>query len=293
VVVRLGERPGHGGDLAGAGYRRILQGQTLTLHSTSDAVVVLRAWIRVIYDDGSGQLLTVPETPRSGSKVAEALASADVISKNGWVVNAEVEMVTSDIDRGQTYVRLAVEPFGCVLLQDYCFSGFGNVSLGTFVQAGPGGGAGDLRFVTIKADGVPAQTQYALFGLSNETRVVHGLRWLYAASSAVATRLLDIELRAATAILPTGFDPASPAVLWAASRLTLTANEDGIVFADAKQSGINDDGTVAVDDAATAPTVFPLTVTEDDAMLILFTPAAFETDDFDTIFALVESWVLL
>lgn len=119
--------------LAGAGYRRIYQGQTLTLHSITDAAVTLRAWARVIYDDGSGQLLTIGETPRTADST-EVLASTDVVVRDGWVVNAEVEMLTAGIARGQTFVRLTVEPFGAALLADYCYSDFGHVSLGTFSQ---------------------------------------------------------------------------------------------------------------------------------------------------------------
>jgi len=289
MVVRLGERPGHGSDLSGAGYRRILQGQALTLHTISDAAVAIRAWARVIYDDGTGQLLTVPESPRSASRVAEALASADVISQNGWVVNAEVEMVTADIKRGQTYVRLGVEPFGAALLADYCFSEFGYVSLGTFVP--PGSGDGHLRVVTAKANGAPDATTQFILGIANTRRKVHSFAWYYASSADVASRVLDVRWEDPLGAIPTGLG-TDRARVWQASTLTLTANEDGATFADHKRSGINDEGVITIDDAATDPSPFPIEVSENDTGDLFFIVAAAEVLDFDTIYLLVEDWVL-
>jgi len=293
MVVRLGERPGHGSDLAGAGYRRILQGQILTLHTISDAAVAVRAWIRVIYDDGTGQLLTVPETPRSASRVAEALASTDVISQNGWVVNAEVEMVTPDINRGQTYVRLAVEPFGCVLLQDYCFSDFGHVSLGTFVQPGPGGGGGNVHWEAIKANGAPATFSYLLRIASNLIRKLRSVSWYYAASGDVASRTLALSLRTVGGGVPTGFGAGVLRDVFAPTGITLTANQDGIIFMDEKRYGVNDNGTVTIVDAAGNPSPLPLLITEDDSATLDGVLTNEEVADFDVVWGLFEDWVTL
>jgi len=291
MVVRLGVRPASGGILAGAGYRRILQGQALVLHTISDAAVTLRAFARVIYDDGTGQLLTIPETARSASRVAEVLVSADVVVQNGWVVNAEVEMLTSDIKRGQAYVRLAVEPFSCVLLQDYCFSGFGNVSLGTFVQPGPGGGDGNLEIVTVRADVVPANINVSL-AASNTIRKVYGFVWYYNASADAATRVLNSQVQNPLGAVPTGFAVITTD-LWLGTVVTLTASQEGYVFGDTKRAGSNDNGTLVIDDAASAPSPFPLLVDEDDPVLFNFTPTDFHANDRDSIYYLREGWVVL
>lgn len=288
MVIRLGARPGHGSDLAGAGYRRILQGQTLQLHTISGAAVALRAWVRVIYDDGSGQLLTVPETVRSASRVAEVLASTDVITQNGWVVNAEVEMLTSDIKRGQTYVRLAVEPFGCVLLQDYCFSGIGNVSLGTYTQAGPGGGSGSLEIVTVKADSVPVTTTHVL-AASNTIRKIYTIVWYYNASADVDSRVLSLQLQRMLGSVPTGFTEANNSETWRGSGLTLTASEEGTLFADEKRFGANDNGSLTYD---SNPSPFPLLVQEDSLIQIVASTVDLNANDRDAIYLLREEWVL-
>jgi len=288
MVVRLGVRPASGGILAGAGYRRILQGQTLHLHTISNAVVSLRAWVRVIYDDGSGQLLTVPETPRSASRVAEDLASTDVVIQNGWVVNAEVEMVTSGIIRGQTYVRLAVEPFGAALLQDYCFSDFGNVSLGTYIQSGPGGGAGHNHVITVLSGAAVASTLYVL-PVSNMIRKIFSYAYYFEASSGVATRVVAVVLAT-----PLEDPPSVGALVWTPDTVTLTADENGALYADANFASQNDDGTVAID---SDPTVFPLWITEDMGpggnYEFRFTATNIDSpNDLAAIYVFAEEWVM-
>jgi len=291
MVIHLGAPLDN--NLAGAGYRRILQGQTLTLHTISDAAVSIRAWARLIYDgSGQQQLLTIPETSRSASRVAEALISADVVISDGWVVNAEVEMLTDGIKRGQTYVRLAVEPFGASLLEDYCFSG-PHVALGTYVQPGPGGGGGNLNWLAIKANGVPATFTFTL-SLSNQIRLLREVIWYYSSSGTAASRILALRLRDRGGALPTGYPPSNVlGDFWEASVLTLTANEDGLVFADEQRSGINDNGTLVIDSTASAPTPFPILVSEDDLTDLVGTVTDEEADDFDVVWGLVEDWIIL
>jgi len=288
VTVRLGVQDPN---LAGAGYRRILQGQTLHLHTISDTAVTLRAWARVIYDDGTGQLLTIPEAARSASRIAEDLLSTDVVIHNGWVVNAEVEMLTGSVKRGQTYVRLTVEPFGAALLSDYCFSEFGHVSLGTFIQTGPGGGGGNLRVVTIKANGAPATFTFRP-GVANQIRKIHSIAWLYASSSTSASRSLAVFWRFYGGI-PTGMAGSPTTNLWEARLLALSSDQDGMVFADEKMSGTNDNGTVTIDDITTAPTPFPIWVAELDNLEFEFLVQLEEADDFDVAYSLVEDWIVL
>ena len=294
MVIRLGVGASDS-NLAGAGYRRILQGQTLTLHTISDTAVTVRAWARVLYDDGTGQLLTVPEVPRSGSRVAEALSSADVVIKDGWILNAETEMVTSGIKRGQTYVRLAVEPFGCMLLSDYCFSTFGQVSLGTFVPPGPGGSDGFLRTLTIKAEAVRlVETTSFLPVLSNMVRKIWGFSWYYTCSADVANRVIDVNILGYLGA-GVGVQLSNTKEPWRQPSITLTANQDGMLFADEKRSGTNQSGTIAIDSQATAPSPFPILVLEDMAsdLELDFRAVDYEDLDVDAIYALVEDWVML
>jgi len=292
VVVRLGEQ--RQADLAGAGYRRILQGQTLHLHTISDTAVTIRAWARVIYDTGQGQLLTIPEVPRSASLVAEDLLSTDVVIHDGWVVNAEVEMVTPSIKRGQAYVRLTVEPFGAALLSDYCFSEFGHVSLGTFVPPGPAGGSGNLSWVAVKANAAPTAAFTYTLAISNKVRLFREFSWLYSAAGGGGGRILTLRIQTLGAGLPTGYGASGNQLdFWVGSTLTLTGSQDGYMFAGPLRSGIQDNGTLTIDDNSTDPTPFPIWIPEDSTLTVRGELQNEESGDFDVMWGLFEDWVLL
>jgi len=272
------------------GFFRILQGQSLHLHTISDAAATLRVWVRVLYDDGTTQLLTVPEVARSASRVAEDLVSADVIVKNGWVVNAQVEMVTTGIKRGQTYVRLGVEPFGCLLLADYCFSTTGPVALGTFVQPGPGGGSGNLEIVTLVDDLAPATVSTTL-AVSNTVSKMLKFQHYYHASSDVASRTMSATLRAGLGAPPTGFDVIN-STFWAATQVVLTADQLGAQWGDPTQTGSADQTTITIDNAASAPSPFPVLVEADDPIIFALGYVTPHANDRVSAYLLRESWVL-
>lgn len=290
MVIRLGQtaepRPWF------YGYR-IHQGQTLQLRYISDAVATLRAWARVIYDDGTEQLLTVPDEVISSDRVEADAPRGEVVTADGWVVGAEVEMPTASIQRGRTYVKLQLEPFGTVLCADYCYSEFGQVALGTHVQPGPGGGSGHLRWVTIKADSVPATFNYTL-ALSNTIRSLQSLVWYYVAGVGVATRTLKVRYPSRGGALPTGMSALSDSSdVWVSSLLTLTASQHGTIFADPARSGINDNVTIAIDDTGSAPSPFPVLIPEDTGGTLRFVLTDVDAGDFDAVYGLFEDWVVL
>jgi len=267
---------------------RILQGQQPHLVTISDATVTLRGWIRVIYEDGTEQLLTVPEIPRDGSeRQIERLPSLEIATQDGWVVGASVEMLTSGIKRGQTYVRLKLEPFGVLLLADYCYSTFGQVALGTFIQPGPGGGGGHLHVITVKALGAPTSGTFTL-PLSNMVRKVLSFAWPYIASVDVASRTLNVYFNDYLSTYPVMTSRDSD--VWLSGTLTLTASEGGVQFADSDRSGNNDNGTMAID---SDPTPFPIWVSDDQDTdeSLQFVVANEEVLDVDAIYVFVEEWI--
>jgi len=295
MVVRLGGPDRDRVQVVNSQRYRIKQGMALQLQHVSNANgIQVRGWARVRYDDGTDSLLTIPEftTPTEG--VAAVLASpSDVATMDGWVVDALVSVPQADdVKRGQIYVKLFFDPFGPVLCSDYCYSDFGPVALGTYNQPGPGGGSGHLRVVTLKTDGVPAAFSFAP-GVSNTIRLVHNLYWFYSCSDTVASRVLSLRQRAGTGSLPTGFGVAGADSLWEVPDLTLTADQDGSMFATSNRSGSNDNGAWVENDQSTAPTLFPWLVAEADDSFIRFNTVAFEADDFDTAYALIEDWVVL
>jgi len=267
---------------------RFLQGQRLRLHSLSNAAVNVRAWARVVYDDGEDALISVPERAISGNRVEEDLYSDDIAVKDGYVVAAIAEMLTSGIQRGQTYVRLSFDPFGCVLFADYCFS-FGHICLGVFKEPGPGGGSGFRHIITIKSESAPvASTSYGLV-ITEMIRKINGYIWFYVASADVATRTLKVQLRYSLGAVPTGMSATRVMVL-VTGDLVLTASESGLQFADEQRFGNNDGGVTIESDRSP----FPIWITEDqdsnrDLRFVTTNPHA---NDLDTIYADVEEWIV-
>lgn len=289
MVVRLGQT----NKVEISQRYRILQGQTLTLQYASDTTLAdLRAWARVRYDNGEDAILFVPDTVAVTDPITVTTLRSDVARMDGWVTDALVECLTSDIQRGQVYVRLFLDPFGPVLCSDYCWSTFGQVALGTYIQSGPGGGMGNLRLVTIKALGAPAASTAYILRELQIIKKVREIAWYYETSADVATRVLNITLTEPLGPAPAGM-AASP--IWASLTLTLTANQDGIHFLDEKRSGDNDAGTLVIEDAAVNPTILPLWATSDmdSSYAMFFKVVDGEVLDEDVIWGLVETWVVL
>jgi len=293
-VVRLGMRPPAIGRPWFYGYR-ILQGQTLHLRYISNVAATLRAWARVIYDDGTEQLLTVPDEVIGNDRTSSDAPRGEVANHDGWVVGAAVEMDTDGVVRGQTYVKLVLEPFGTVLCADYCYSTFGQVTLGVNVPPGPAGGAGHIHTHTIKANGAPGTNTYSP-GLSATIIAIHNFYWYYHCSADVATRTLESGIRNPGGALPTGYDLDNARDVYRSSDLVLTANQDGVVFCDPKRAGINDNGTYSVVSTATLPSPFlpgGIVVNPDDNITFFFAALLAEALDFEAVYALVEEWVVL
>jgi len=269
---------------------RFLQGQRLSLTTICQTAVTLRAWARVIYDDGTDELISVPEMVRSSGRTEETVFADSIAIQDGWVVAARVECLDpAAVKRGEAYARLQFDPFGCLLLQDYCYT-TGDVSLGTFRESGPGGGSGFRHIITIKSESAPvASTSYGLV-ITEMIRKINGYIWFYVASADVATRTLKVQLRYSLGAVPTGMSATRVMVL-VTGDLVLTASESGLQFADEERFGNNDGGVTIESD----PTPFPIWITEDqdsnrDVRFVTTNPHA---NDLDTIYLDVEEWLMI
>jgi len=293
MVVRLGA--GAPTQVVGNRYR-ILQGQTLQLQYASSVTPTIRAWARVMYDNGEDDILFIPDSVLGNTRVATVLQTSDVARMDGWVTDSLVWMpmaVDSGVRRGQVYTRLYIDPFGPVLSSDYCYATFGQVALGTYIQSGPGGGAGDLHIETLKANGAPIASGVYTLRSTNTIKKVNYFVWYYASSSDVATRVLNMRVTLLGAGLPTGYGVNAPTRYWSAATLTLTADEDGYVWGDTHRSGINDDGTLTIDNQASAPTPFPLWCTDDDLVILGTNVVDEEVLDFEAVYAQIEEWLVI
>jgi len=288
MVVRLGQTDV---EVVNSQRYRLKQGMALQLSSVSDASVTVRAWARVRYDNGEDDILFIPDQSIASDRAVALATGSDVARFDGWVTDALVELPldADQVKRGQCYVRLYLAPFGPQLCADYVSSDFGQVALGTYVPAGPAGGAGNLELVTVKADGAPAASTTANLAVSNEIRKIYGYAWYYACSVDVATRNIDVAYRDPLGDVATGMTIMD---VWVPSRLVLTASQLGGTFADQKSSVQNDNGTLTVADITTAPTPFPILVEEGDNADLVFLVANSSVNDFDAIYLLRESWVI-
>jgi len=277
-------------DVVNSQRYRVKQGQALLLLYTSNAVAQVRAWARVRYDNGEDDILFIPDQAMGSDRVVTISRPSDVARYDGWVTDALIELpiATDAVKRGQAYVRLSLDPFGPLLCCDYCYSNLGQVALGTYIQDGPGGGAGNLQVVTIKILTQSVATTTHTLAASNTVRKILSFAWYYSCDSGVASRLLDVDLRN-----PLGDGLASLiADVWRATRLTLTASQQGTIFLDSKRSGTNDNGTLVIDDGAANPSPFPLWIEENDPENLRFVLTDLESGDLDEIYLLQEEWVV-
>jgi len=291
MVARLGQTS----DVQVVNTRyRILQGQALILQYVSSVSPTLRAWARVRYDNGEDDVLFIPDAVAVTDPIIITNLASDVARMDGWVTDALVQVLQPHIQRGSVYVRLFLDPFGPVLCSDYCHSTFGQVALGTYIQPGPGGGMGDLKVVTVKAVGAPAATTTYRLNADQIIRKISQIVHYYECSVDVASRILDVKLTDPLGIAPAGMSGATNQI-WSSLSLTLTASQDGVIFADEFRSGDNDNGTITIEDGATNPSPFPLWSNEDmdPSYALVFTVTAGEVLDEDAIYSLVEEWVVL
>jgi len=289
MVVRLGQTSDVG--IVNSQRYRIRQGMALQLQNVSSEQVTVRAWARVRYDNGEDDTLFIADESLPNDRSIALTRPSDVARLDGWVTDALVELpLDATIKRGQVYIRLFMDPFGPLLCKDYVYSNFGQVALGTYIQDGPGGGAGNLEIVTLKAESVPAASTSHTFAVSNEIRRILGFAWYYASSADVASRALNVDLRTPLGAVPTGFVQSDQT--WNAETLTLTASQDGASFADEKRSSINDNDSLSIQSSAANPSPFPIWATEGDTYTIVFQVASLHANDLDVIYLLRESWVM-
>jgi len=268
---------------------RVLQGQALTVLSVALTGVTLRAWARVRYDNGEDGLLIAPDQALIADGTVNIGTSSEVARMDGWVTDALGEVTDADIQRGQVYVKLSLEPWGPVLFSDYVFSDFGQVALGTFVP--PGEGRGYLNMVTVVSDTAPVSTTYAL-DRTKTIRKILGFSIQYVTSSDVASRTIKPELKGYLGDPPTGMDDGDRNV-WEATTLTLTADADGSSFADTQRAGKNTDDVIAIDNTASAPSPFPLLVTDVMDMDLFFRLGSPHANDLQSIYVFTEDWATL
>ncbi len=170
--------------------------------------------------------------------------------------------------------------------------------LGTLVNPGPEGGAGLKENRVIVSDAAPADIQ-ATLAQSNALRRVDGFIWYYHCSSDVASRTLRVTFRDPGDGLPTGMTSGAntTAATWpSAAVLTLTANEEGMIYVNAAEGKIGfaisvDNGSSTFENPTTNPDPVPYWVHESDTAELFFDVTDEEAADRHTIYIIQEEWL--
>lgn len=277
---------------------RVYRDERLLVRSASSVATTLTVSVRVRYDDGSDDQVQIGPVVTTSDRVTEVRESGNRLSHNGWVVGLQATASVTATKRGQTYVDVTIGDrlTGNVVAKGYVYDSHA-LSLGEYVEPGPGGGEGFLT-VTGAADVAGGTETTITPGTTNAFRRFYGIVLYYNASVDVATRTIRIRVIQPYTSLPTGFATAGNAVVYDSPTLTLTASEEGTIFIHAgphSRDGyvvVNDNGTLTVSSTATAPQPFPFDVREGDTGMSIDTvTGAGNANDRYSIQTLFEEWI--
>lgn len=274
----------------------IRQGEKLQLLTLSTAAISIRAVATMRTLAGRYLDLVIATKVLIAGPSQEYFESSAAAPSDGWIEQLSVYVPnpaatpSAAVQRGQLLVRVAIgnNTQGPVIAQGYVYD-MGAVVLGQHEDPGPRGGSGYQRIRILQASGAPATTALPLAVHNTFLRYKSFGLW-YICDANAASRSITFSIRnQGTSGLPTGFTASQ--VLWGASTLTLTATQDGAVFADAKRSVKDTNGTVAVDNAASAPTPLPLDVTPEDLVDLRWGVTNNQAGDLLNVMALTEEWL--
>ena len=151
---------------------------------------------------------------------------------------------------------------------------------------------------TVLDDVAPAAATVTRLAASNARRIIWGFVWYYHASGDGATRVLRNMIRNPGLGLPTGMTQGANTRPWLSrADVTLTANQEGTIYAMGKRSGGDgfhsdvDNGTISVADASTLPIPFPLMVEENDLADLEFIVTDGHANDRNSAHILIEEWI--
>lgn len=272
---------------------RLRRGDRLTVKSIASVIAQVEADFRVVYDHGGQDLFHVPRFATVANRIEQSHPASKTALANGYVVSGQVTSATT-LGRGQCYVQAHVrtgggadDPIRSTLLGDYLY-GLHAAPLGRFVDPGPSGGPGNLFILDIAEDVTPIDISTAL-GVTGAIRKIHEFAWWYHSSGDVADRTLVASFVEPLGPGPTGFSIL--ATFWLSATLTLSANEEGLMFSKEGYTSYNDNGTLTRDDQTTSPSVLPLLVRGDDSVDFFTDVTLAEAADRHSIRILMEEWL--
>ncbi len=277
---------------------RVRQGDFFRAVAVSSLAIDVSVKILIELDSGRlreyGGTLVTPSN-RTGSSI-----TMGNIEGNGHVVRGSMSVLVGTPQRGEVFLLLETRDRNGItvdmLINDYIY---GNhiPSFPNVIGPGPGDGAGFIKPRVVADDIAPVAIQET-FAAQNTLRRIDGFIWYYHCSSDVASRTLRAFVRDLGIGLPTGMTSGlntTPTFYPSAGALTLTANEEGMIYVNAtsgKSFAVSiDNGARTVEDITTDPDPFPYWANKADVGEILFQVDAAEAADRHSIYIIQEEWI--
>lgn len=221
------------------------------------------------------------------------------INDDGEIVGFSAA-TASTVKRGQFFMNVPIlgfpeEDVEITVAKGYLY-GLHSLSLGQYVEPGPGGGEGYLFFETIGSDIAGNVGTTYTPAVTNTRRIMYGMVWYYNASGDAANRTQSILMRRPWGATPTGFATAAAADVWSRAGNTMTANQEGTLFVYDPMRGAaivsnNVAGTVSYPNITTEPNPFPILLREDDPLTFVLSVTSGQAADRYSVYALIEEWL--
>lgn len=129
---------------------RVRPGDKIRLTTVSSIAATVRARVTILYDNGRYDELTISDFVASTDRLQENRDSGNRAHRLGMVTDCFVTIVSTATKRGQLYVQLFLNDGTAnkvCLACNYVYTGK-DLSLGEFIEPGPGGGEGSIRSIT-------------------------------------------------------------------------------------------------------------------------------------------------
>ncbi len=252
-------------------------------------------WATIRRNNGSTQEIRDHLTTYTEDRSAQEEIASEEVTKAGEIIDAGVTGGFGGIKRGEFYAFLTLQSdINKILCEGYLYETVG-LQLGMHVENLGGPGA---RRVTVVANNVaPVDIQRTLSS-PNARRRIDGFAWYYHCSGDVADRTLRASMRDLGDGLPTGMTSGDNTTVKAwpsAGVLTLSANQEGVIYANANTgksfSMSNDNAAPTIEDITTNPDPFPYWAGEGDVGEIFFNVTLSEAADRHSIYLFQEEWI--
>lgn len=256
-----------------------------------DAGLRIRYSFNITKPDGERKLITT-ELPNTADRSRTSTRIKNL--PRCTVTSARAQVFGGTIGGpGELLVEAALDRRGHVigtLFQDYL-----TLSQPAYPNSGPKNpldGPGRLYWLTVADDVTPGTGVTTTLAATNARRLIHGFAWYYHAGADVADRTMRALMHQPGPSLPTGMTAGNKTRPWAnANAVTVSAGQEGLIFAKDGIVAEVDNGVVAYNNNSTQPNPFPLLVEEDDIADLDLVVGAAETADRHSAHILMEEWI--